>query len=76
MKVFWLVQSLVLAKCPARIETRQSRNFVQDMVATSAAEEGLDIRDCDFIVWLCKFDTTNSHLQYSGRASAAHTQIY
>ena len=47
------------------------RGTVTLLVATDAAEEGIDVADCEFVIRFNWFGTTKSHIQGSGRARKA-----
>jgi endoribonuclease Dicer len=46
------------------------------LIATDAAEEGIDVADCSFVVRFSRFGTTRSHIQGSGRGRARDTEFY
>ena len=46
------------------------------LVATDAAEEGIDVADCEFVIRFNWFGTTKSHIQGSGRARKAGSTCY
>jgi len=46
------------------------------LIATDAAEEGIDVADCSFVIRFNRFGTTKSHIQGSGRGRASDAQFY
>jgi ERCC4-related helicase/uncharacterized membrane protein YgcG len=52
------------------------RGTVTLLVATDAAEEGIDVADCEFVIRFNWFGTTKSHIQGSGRARKAGSTCY
>ena len=52
------------------------RGDLELLIATNAAEEGIDVADCQFVIRFNRFDTTKSHIQGSGRARARDSVFY
>jgi len=52
------------------------RGNLELLIATNAAEEGIDVADCQFVIRFNRFDTTKSHIQGSGRARARDSVFY
>eukprot|EP00928_Gymnodinium_smaydae_P044602 TRINITY_DN29748_c0_g1_i1.p1 TRINITY_DN29748_c0_g1~~TRINITY_DN29748_c0_g1_i1.p1 ORF type:complete len:686 (-),score=77.95 TRINITY_DN29748_c0_g1_i1:16-2073(-) len=46
------------------------------LVATSALEEGLDVPDCDCVIRFDAFSNVKSHVQGSGRARKAGSEVF
>lgn len=51
-------------------------NSLDVLVCSNAAEEGIGIASCSFVIRFDEFDTTKSHIQGSGRARWIHAQIF
>ncbi|CAM9122430.1 unnamed protein product, partial [Ectocarpus fasciculatus] len=46
------------------------------LVSTNALEEGVDVAECEFVIFFDEISTTKSHIQGSGRARSKWANIY
>ena len=46
------------------------------LVCTASLEEGIDVKECEFVVRFSLFKTTKAHIQGSGRARHKESEVY
>lgn len=68
------VQSMTEGTRSANLAAFRSGS-AQLLVSTCAAEEGIDVPECTFVVRFDSFCTAKSHIQGSGRARHQHAKV-